>query len=334
MALPRVDFIGLGGTISMAGANAAGVVPTLTAGDLIAAVPALAQVAEVRALQFRMVAGSSLSMDDLLATAAEVRRCIDGGAAGVVVTQGTDTIEEVAFGLDLLVPGDAPVVVTGAMRNPTQPGADGPANLLAAVQVAASPEARGLGALVVFNDEVHAARFVQKTHTASPATFRSRQAGPIGWVAEGQVRIALRPAGRRHVEVPEGAADRPVALLTMSLGDDGRLFGALAGLGYCGAVIEGLGGGHVPFFAVEAAQRLAATMPVVLASRTGCGEVLRRTYGFAGSESDLLARGLIHAGILDGPKARILLTLLLRAGAARKEVEEGFAAWNRSIAGH
>jgi len=327
MALPRVDIIGLGGTISMGGANAAGVVPTLTAEDLVHAVPALAQAAEVRALQFRMVAGSSLSIDDLLATAAQVRRCIEEGAAGVVVTQGTDTIEEVAFGLDLLVPGDAPVVVTGAMRNPTVPGADGPANLLAAVQVAASRQARGLGALVVFSDEVHAARFVQKAHTASPAAFRSRQAGPIGWVAEGEVRIALRPVGRQHVRVPEGAPDRPVALLTMSLGDDGRLFSALAGLGYCGAVIEALGGGHLPFFAVEAAARLASTMPVVLASRTGCGEVLRRTYGFPGSESDLLARGLIHAGTLDGPKARILLTLLLRSGAGMREVVQAFGTW-------
>jgi len=326
MALPRVDIIGLGGTISMAGTNAAGVVPTLTAEDLALALPALARTAEVHTLQFRMVAGSSLSMDDLVATAAQVRRCLEEGAAGVVVTQGTDTIEEVAFGLDLLVPGDAPVVVTGAMRNPTQPGADGPANLLAAVQVAASRQARGLGALVVFNDEVHAARFVQKTHTASPATFRSRQAGPIGWVAEGEVRIALRPAGRRHVPVPEGAPDRPVALLTMSLGDDGRLFGGLEALGYCGAVIEALGGGHLPFFAVEAAARLASAMPVVLASRTGAGEVLRRTYGFPGSESDLLARGLIHAGALDGPKARILLALLLRAGARRREIEEAFGA--------
>ncbi|HOR00115.1 MAG TPA: asparaginase [Anaerolineae bacterium] len=324
MALPRVDIIGLGGTISMAGAGAAGVLPTLTAEDLVQALPALAEAAEVQAAQFRMIAGSSLSMADLVATAAEVQRRLDEGAAGVVVTQGTDTIEEVAFGLDLLVPGEAPVVVTGAMRNPTLPGADGPANLLAALQVAASPLARGLGALVVFNDEIHAARWVQKTHTSSPATFRSRPLGPIGWVAEGAVRIALRPVGRRQVCVPAAAPQRPVALLTMALGDDGRLLGSLAGLGYSGAVLEALGGGHLPFFAVEAAARLAAEMPVALASRTGSGEVLRGTYGFAGSESDLLARGLIHAGALDGPKARILLSLLLQGGAGRGEIVAAF----------
>ncbi len=327
MTLPRVDVIGLGGTISMAGANAAGVVPTLTAEDLVRAAPGLAGVADVRALQFRMVGGWGLSMDDLLAAAAEVRRHIAAGADGVVVTQGTDTIEEVAFGLDLLVGGDAPVVVTGAMRNPTLAGADGPANLLAAVQVAASLEARGLGALVVLNDEIHAARFVQKTHTANPATFRSRLVGPIGWLAEGNVRIALRPLERRHVEVPEGAAAAPVALLTMALGDDGRLFAALPGLGYCGAVIEALGGGHVPSCAVERVARLAASMPVVLTSRTGCGELLRQTYGSPGSESDLLARGLIHGGVLDGPKARVLLSLLLASGAGRGEIEGAFQVW-------
>lgn len=326
MALARVDIIGLGGTIAMAGASAAGVLPTLTAEDLVRAVPQLGQVAEVRADQFRMIAGSSLSMADLLATAAEVRRRIAAGADGVVVTQGTDTIEEVAFGLDLLVPGDAPVVVTGAMRNPTLPGADGPANLLAAVQVAASPLARGLGALVVFSDEIHAARFVQKTHTTSTATFRSPLTGPIGWLTEGEVRIALRPSGRQQVNVPEGVPERPVALLTMALGDDGRLCEALPGLGYQGAVLEATGGGHVPFFAVERVARLAAAMPVVLASRTGCGEVLRRTYGFPGSESDLLARGLIHAGALDGLKSRILLCLLLMSGSGREEIAQAFAA--------
>jgi L-asparaginase len=333
MSLPKVVIVGLGGTIAMGssdvqgGLGPQGAVPTLTPEKLVSAVPQLARVAELSAVSLRMVAGSGLSIDDLLATAGEVRRCVEAGADGIVITQGTDTIEEIAFGLDLLVEGEAPVVVTGAMRNPTLPGADGPANLLAAVQVAASRAARGLGALVVFNDEIHAARFVQKTHTQSPAAFSSRLAGPIGWVAEGRVRVVLRPVRCRHILIPPTAPDRPVALLTLSLGDDGRMLRGLEGLGYTGLVVEAMGGGHVMAVMAEPLGRLAQSMPVVLASRTGCGEVLRRTYGFPGSESDLLARGLIPAGALDGPKARLLLTLLLRAGASRDEVARAFDGW-------
>lgn len=327
MSLPRVHIIGLGGTIAMAGSGDLGVVPTLTPENMVAAVPQLAGVAELSAVSLRMVAGSGLTIEDLLVAAEEARRRIDAGADGIVVTQGTDTIEEIAFGLDLLVTGDTPIVVTGAMRNPTLPGADGPANLLAAVQVAASPLARGLGALVVLNDEVHAARFVQKTHTQSPATFRSRLTGPIGWVAEGDVRVVLRPVGRQHVAVSPGAPDLRVALLTLSLGDDGRLFEAVGDLGYAGLVVEGMGGGHALAPMVEPLGRLVTRIPVILASRTGCGEVLRRTYGFPGSESDLLAHGLIPAGLLDGPKARLLLTLLLRSGAGRKEIAAAFERW-------
>ncbi len=324
MSLPRIHIIGLGGTIAMGSAGALGVVPTMAAADLVAAVPQLAQVAEVSASSLRMVAGSNLTIDDLLAVAAEANRLLAAGVDGIVVTQGTDTIEEIAFGLDLLVAGDAPIVVTGAMRNPTLPGADGPANLLSAVLVAGSRAACGLGALVVFNDEIHAARFVQKTHTQSPATFRSRLAGPLGWLAEGSVRIALRPAGRHHFAVPAGAPDQPVALVTLSLGDDGRLLETIGQLGYAGLVLEALGGGHALARMAEPLGRLARAMPVIMASRTGCGEVLRHTYGFPASESDLLARGLIAAGALDGPKARLLLALLLRAGARREEIAHTF----------
>ena len=325
--LPEVCLISLGGTICMAGRNALGAVPTLSPEELVAALPELAALARVQTVPLRLLPGPHVTIDDLVALAAEARRRLAAGAAGIVVTQGTDTIEEVAFGLDLLVPGPAPVVVTGALRNPSLPGADGPANLLSAVQVAASQDARGLGALVVLNEEIHSARFVQKTHTANPGAFRSRLVGPVGWVAEGRVRIALRLAGRQHLAVPEGAADCPVALVTLAMGDDGRLLSAIEPLGFRGLVVEALGGGHVPVALIEPLTRLAAAMPVVLASRTGCGEVLRCTYGFPGSESDLLARGLIPAGALDGPKARLLLALLLRSGASRAQVAHSFETW-------
>lgn len=326
MVLPKVKVFSLGGTISSTDAGGSGVEPTLTGEALVADVPEIAKVAEVSATSFRQAASGELTVEDLAELAAEITTRIDDGASGVVITQGTDTIEETSFVLDLLVDRDAPVVVTGAMRNPTLPGADGPANLLTAVQVAASEDARGIGTVVVLNDEIHAARFVKKTHTSNPATFRSPPAGPVGWISEGDVRVVMRPVGRQRISLAEEDGEHHVCLLTIALGDDSRLLKAVDSLGYSGLVIEAMGGGHVPSAMVDALTELAGKMPVVLASRTGSGEVLRKTYGFSGSETDLLERGLISAGPLDGLKARLFLTLLLRSGASRDEIKDAFGS--------
>ncbi|MQA85832.1 MAG: asparaginase [Streptosporangiales bacterium] len=319
---PRVAVFTMGGTIASVSHSGPGVRPRLSADELVSAVPGLAEAADIDAVSFRQVASPELTLRDLTVLAATIERRFADGYAGAVVTQGTDTIEETAFALDLLLDADAPVVVTGAMRNPTLPGADGPANLLAAVRVAASGDCRGLGCLVVLNDEIHAARFVRKTHTTNPATFRSEPAGPIGWLAEGTPHIALRPIRRHHIPVADDVDPPPIALLTVGLGDDGRLLGEVERLGYAGVVVEAMGGGHVPAHLVPALASLARRVPVVLASRTGAGEVLRETYGFPGSETDLLEQGAIPAGALDGLKARILLMLLL----ARKEEPDGIRA--------
>ena len=331
--LPQVTVFSLGGTIASTNnstGKTGGVTPQLGAAELVAAVPQLQDVAQLETVPFRQTASGDLRLPDLIALAAEIARRFDAGTAGVVVTQGTDTIEETSFALDLLLPGPRPVVVTGAMRNPTLAGPDGPANLLAAVQVAAYPEAAGLGTLVVLNDEIHAARFVRKTHTSSPATFRSPTAGPLGWIVEGHPRIAFRTP--RLLGTPAGPSEEvpPVALLTCSLGDDSRLIRHVASLGYAGLVIEAFGGGHVPSHVVPALAQLADRMPVILASRTGGGEMLQETYGFPGSERDLLARGLIPAGFLDGLKSRILLSLLLAAGRDLGGVRAAFQQLNAS----
>jgi L-asparaginase len=320
---------GLGGTIAMTSTASAGggVVPALSAEDLVAAVPGLAETGiAVDVEDFRQVPGASLAFEDLYALAEAVRQRFANGADGVVVTQGTDTIEETAFLLDLLHTGPEPIVVTGAMRNPTLAGADGPANLLAAVQTAANSAARDLGALVVFADEIHAASRVRKTHSTSGHTFVSANGGPLGYVVEGQARIVNRPTTR--LTVP-GAPDRPaeVALLTMALGDSGGLARAVAD--HCdGLVVAGFGVGHVPEAVVESLAALAKVKPVVLASRTGAGSVLTRTYAFPGSESDLLNRGLIPAGFLDPLKARVLLRHLLATGHDDDAVRAAFTHTN------
>ena len=329
----RILVITLGGTIASTSSDAhEGVVPQLGARELIAAVPALHDVADIEALAFRQVPSGDLTLGDVVALARRIGEALAQGVDGVVVTQGTDTIEETSFALDLLCDVEIPVVVTGAMRNPTLASPDGPGNLLAAVRVAASHDARGLGCVVVLNDEVHAARFVRKTHSSSLATFQSPGAGPLGWVSEENVRIVLRGPALAHVHLDADVVPE-VALVSCALGDDGRLVRTLSELDYRGAVIDGFGGGHVPSSMVDALEAAHRAMPVVLCSRTGAGEVLAHTYGFVGSESDLLARGLVAGGALDGRKARVALSLALAASPGRAEAVAHFAKVRDSLGG-
>lgn len=273
---PRVDCLATGGTIaSVADVQGPGTAPTLSVEAIVASVAGINEVADLHTAQLMQRASTSITFADVLVLRDESARRVTAGSDGIVIIQGTDTIEETAFALDVLWAGDAPVVITGAMRNPSLPGADGPANLLAAVQVAASDAARGLGTLIVFGDEIHAARFVTKT---------------------------------------------------LALDDDGRILPTLPSLGFAGAVIEGFGGGHVTPPMVAPVRRLAAEMPVVLASRTGSGEVLTRTYRYPGSEIELLDLGLIRAGALDGLKARVLLSLCLAADLSCQQTARAFEA--------
>ena len=322
---PRVDYLATGGTIATVQDDPAPG-PTVTAEVIARSAPAIDDIADLRIAQLMQRPSPSITFADVFRLRDEIALRIADGSAGIVVTQGTDTIEETAFALDLLCAGGAPVVVTGAMRSPSLPGADGPANLLAAVQVAASAVARGLGVLVVFNDEIHAARFVSKTHTSKPSAFQSRLTGPIGWLSEGHPVIVARPVGRFCLNVRSDADVPPIALVRVALGDDGRILHALAAHGFRGAVIEGFGGGHVTPPMVGRIERLATEIPVVLASRTGSGELLRHTYRYRGSEVELLEAGAIPAGMLDGLKARILLSLCLAADPSGENVAAAFQA--------
>ncbi|MFD3743061.1 asparaginase [Nocardia sp. NPDC058633] len=319
----RVVIFGLGGTIAMSTAPSGGVAPSLTADALVAAVPGLAESGiDVEVVQFRQLPGASLTFHDIQELCAVMVLRAES-ATGFVVTQGTDTIEETSYLIDLLHALDHPVVVTGAMRNPTMAGADGPANLLAAINLAADQVARGLGCLVVLDDQIHAASRVRKQHSTSTGTFGSLDGGPLGYVVEGKPRLVNTV--RRPGTVPTKLIGvQRVPIFTAALGDGVYLLRAMASQ-IDGLVVAAMGVGHVPAVMVDALAELAAEVPVVLSSRTGSGPVLRSTYGFPGSERDLISRGLIPAGFLNPLKARILLSSALSSGVDIDTIRQAFA---------
>jgi L-asparaginase len=322
----NVAVFSLGGTIAMTTDPATGgVVPALSAHELLAAVPALATSGiTLRMRDFRCLPSGSLTFEDLTALSTAITAELEAGDVdGIVITQGTDTIEETAFLLDLYHGHEQPVVVTGAMRNPTLPGADGPANLHAAVLAAAEPGLRGAGCLVVLGDEIHSARTVRKSHTTSPAAFTSPACGPLARIAESRVWTTGGVPSRGPL-VGAPVREARVGLYTVTLGDDSALLDLWDG--NCdGLVVAAFGVGHVPERLVEGLGRLASRIPVVLASRIGNGPVLSDTYGFPGSEKDLLGRGLIGAGDLGPYQARLLLRALLAQGAGHPAVRATFA---------
>lgn len=274
------------------------------------------------------VASAELDLTWLSAVIEQLGKLIDGGAAGVVITTGTDTLEEMAFVLDLLWDRDEPLVVVGAMRHGALPGGDGPANLRDGLRVAAHPQAHGQGVLVAMSGQIHHAWQVRKGHSGMLSSFRSAVSGPAGFVQEDIVRMAGAVVDRPCFRLAASAVIPQVALVRAALGDDGRSLGVIGALGYGGLVVEAMGGGSVPPAWAPKLEELARSIPVVYSPRTAAGPSLRSTYGGVGAELDLQRMGLLPAGLLDGLKARLLLGLLLACSAERNAVKEAFAMFD------
>jgi L-asparaginase len=224
------------------------------------------------------------------------------------------------------------------MRHAGAAGADGPANLLAAIQVAVSPLAAHLGALVVFHDEIHAARFVRKVHSTSTGAFTSPGVGPIGWITGGRVRIPLIPRTRSpRIPVPPDLAEVPrVAIVRLGLGEDATVLDLLAGADLDGLVVELYGAGHVSARTAGTIKKLSTVLPLVVSSRTGTGELHAAATDIdiatnpeppedGGPAAGRSPGHLISGAALDGLKARLLLTLLLAAGADHGTIVAAFA---------
>jgi L-asparaginase len=312
-----VRVIASGGTIAMAGRHA---VPTLDADQLVGEISALTGI-EVRTDNPMSLPGSHLSLSDALSLAQFAIAAADSGE-GVVVTQGTDTLEEVAFLCDVLYGGRLPIVFTGAMRPATALGSDGPANILDAVTVASSAKADDLGVLVSFAGRIHAARSIRKVDSVGVVAFASPY-GEVGRVVEGRVTIEQHPPRRPSI-TPESLEHR-VEIVSAGLGSDGAMIGALLGGELDGLIAVALGAGHFPPRLLQQLSIAAERVPVIATVRPERGAILHDTYGFAGSERDLRRTSIIPAGLLSPAAARIKLLACLGAGLSGAEIREAFA---------
>lgn len=311
MNLPKLAIAALGGTVSMQARSAGeGVIPTVSGETLLASVPELTTLARVTVETLGLLPSASLDFEFLLSVLSWAKYQVGQGAIGVVITQGTDTLEETAAFFDYLWNHDEPLILTGAMRSAAQVGADGPANLLDACQVALSENSRQRGVQVVMNGQIHSACSVRKTDSLALQAFSSPVFGPAGLLVEGTVRYLRQPAHRMLLPLPHQTTQK-IALLEASLSADILLLENILKLRYDGLVIAGFGAGHVSESWADAVEKIAGKIPVIIATRTGSGSTAQSSYGFIGSEMDLIRKGASMAGFLCPRKARILLWILV-----------------------
>ncbi|HCA6424719.1 asparaginase [Staphylococcus aureus] len=241
---------------------------------------------------------------------------------GFVITHGTDTLEETAFLLDLILGIEQPVVITGAMRSSNEIGSDGLYNYISAIRVASDEKARHKGVMVVFNDEIHTARNVTKTHTSNTNTFQSPNHGPLGVLTKDRVQFHHMPYRQQALETVNEKLNVP--LVKTYMGMPGDIFSFYSREGIDGMVIEALGQGNIPPSALEGIQQLVSlNIPIVLVSRSFNG-IVSPTYAYDGGGYQLAQQGFIFSNGLNGPKARLKLLVALSNNLDKAEIKSYF----------
>ena len=315
--VPKVYVIGTGGTISGGVDPETGLRRRLSASDLVDLVPSLRDNVGIEEEDFSRIGSSSMTPEIQFRLASRVRELFDSrdDLAGIVITHGTDSLEETAFFLDLLHDDPRPVVFTAAQRPPRVSDSDGPRNLEAAIRTAISPNARDMGVLVALNDDLHAARYVTKHHSVAVESFESGKKGMLGTIDQGKVIFYSKPLNR--VRIFASRVEPGVDLVRLVAGDTGKFIRYSTETGARGIVIEAFGRGNIPRPVMEAlTAALEAGQVVVVVSRT--------TEGRVALSSRLRDAGVIEGEDLDGLKARIVLMLALGAEIGVDEIQDLF----------
>ena len=322
---PKIVLLATGGTIaSRYDPKLGSTVASQRADELLRMLPQVAGFAEIEVHDIATIPSYEMDLQFAFDLARRIREVLGRPeVAGVVVTHGTDTMEETCYLADLLLDSDKPAVFTGAQRAHDDPQSDGPLNLLDALRVAAAPSARGLGAMICFNGTIHGARDVTKVHASAVETFQSYEHGALGQVDGAKVIIHRRPVLRQSFRVDR--LEERVELFRLALGIDLRGLETAIEAGVAGLVIEGFGRGNGPSRLAELV-RLATrkNVPVLITSRCPAGRV-QPVYGGGGGGRDLADAGGIFAGDLKGPKARLLLMVLLSSAKTRARIAETVA---------
>ena len=317
---PVVQFIATGGTIAMKIdplKNAP--VPAISGDDLLATVPDIGKYATIQVNNLSNVPSDYMDPARWVQLSKAVQASLDRSeVVGVIVSHGTDTLEETAFWLDLTVKSTKPVVLIGAQRNASQSDFDGPRNLLNAARIAVDEKSKGMGVTLAMNNQINSARYVRKTHTGNVETFNSGDFGFLGEVYPDRVVYANAPVRRQYIQIHAGTMPE-VEIIAMYGGSDGAGLRNAVDRGVKGIVVEALGMGNMNAPMFEAVKyALSKSVPVVISTRVHNGRVLPN-YGFAGGGKTTFDAGAVLADDLKPAKARILLMLLLQSGVKDKE---------------